>query len=91
MTERVKVFASLFKKKRPFYEESYWKKKEELQKLKVDDEQRGRARAEARVSEKEKEIKDMQSRLAEVATEKLEILRLLDAAQRNYELLKKEI
>lgn len=33
----------------------------------------------------------MQSRLAEVATEKLEILRLLDAAQRNYELLKKEI
>ena len=33
MTERVKVFASLFKKKRPFYEESYWKKKEELQKL----------------------------------------------------------
>ena len=39
---------------------------------------------------KEKEIKDMQQRLSEVADEKLEILRLLDTAKRNYDQLKRE-
>lgn len=29
MTERVKVFSDLFKKKKPFYEEQYDRKKEE--------------------------------------------------------------
>ena len=54
----------------------------------MDEEQRGRLRAETRVAEKERQIKEMQSRLTEVADEKLEILRLLDAAQQNCERLR---